>query len=95
MEGLIPYVFRAFKRKKAQRYYTHLSSGAPTAKPEDGVHRYTFVSQIEEFRDIEEEAAFGRHRKHSSMEEFTIKPSSPTEVRRFGSMRFIGCVAGI
>ncbi|KAI0530601.1 hypothetical protein KFK09_000146 [Dendrobium nobile] len=93
MEGLIPYVFRAFKRKKAMRYYSQLSTGAGTATQEDG-HRHSFLSEAEEFREVQEEA-LGGHRKHRSMEEFTIKPLSPTKERRFGSLRFMACVGGV
>lgn len=44
MEGLIPFVYRAIKRKKSRLYYKCLSSGAaPSTKAEFNANGHMFI----------------------------------------------------
>ncbi|RRT39176.1 hypothetical protein B296_00027172 [Ensete ventricosum] len=98
MEGLIPYIYRAIKRRKARKYYRSLSTGSPRWFGDADTQRFLRPAPIKLGSFHEDQ---NRHRRHRSLEDF-----SPERVggggghgrlakqTRFGSSRMFSCITG-
>ncbi|MQL73888.1 hypothetical protein Taro_006243 [Colocasia esculenta] len=97
MEGLIPYVYRAIKRRRTRRYYRCLSSGTAQLLPAP-----KFFSPPPEAARGYRGENHGPHRRHRSMEDFSeeMSPERFPEQRRLGkgssiqSNRMFACIGG-
>ncbi|KAK8962389.1 hypothetical protein KSP40_PGU004855 [Platanthera guangdongensis] len=81
MEGLIPFLLRALKRKKATRYYRCISSGAAEGSQEEG-RDYYFLVLAEQNRGETRKEFLGGRRRQRSMEELSGKPFLPEKPSR-------------
>ncbi|WOL16815.1 hypothetical protein Cni_G25603 [Canna indica] len=102
MEGLIPYIYRAIKRRRARKYYRSLSTGASQWFGMPNTHKFLRPPQIK-LGSFGEEQHVHRHRRHRSLEDFSGDPLSPErspgsrsakEMRLGSSTRMFACITG-
>jgi hypothetical protein len=108
MEGLIPMVFKALKKSRVRRQYSHLSSGV--AQSYNIADFYTseqspvyMMPSTEKIGGLHIESNGTHHRRHksvgayavgfSSAEDKRMEPS-PKQLVRFRSHRLFSCVSG-
>ena len=100
MEGLIPYIYRAIKRRKAPRYYRSMSTGASQWFGIPNTNKFLRPKPIKLGSFHEDQNG---HRRQYSSEDFSEPPFSPDKAgrhgrlvkeTRFGSSRFLACITG-
>ncbi|CAL9040068.1 unnamed protein product, partial [Musa banksii] len=97
MEGLIPYIYRAIKRRKARKYYRSLSTGSSQWFGDNNTQRFLRPPPIK-LGSFDQEQ--NRHRRHRSLEDFSSKRVGGGRGRlakqtRFGWFsRMFSCITG-
>ncbi|CAL9131213.1 unnamed protein product [Musa textilis] len=89
MEGLIPYIYRAIKRRKARKYYRSLSTGSSQWFGDANTRRFLRPAPIKLGSFHEDQNG---HRRHRSLEDFSPERVGGGHGRlakqtRFGSRR--------
>ncbi|CAL9150289.1 unnamed protein product, partial [Musa hybrid cultivar] len=97
MEGLIPYIYRAIKRRKARKYYRSLSTVSSQWFGDTNTQRFLRPPPIKLGGFHQEQ---NRHRRHRSLEDFSSKRVGGGRGRlakqtRFGWFsRMFSCITG-
>ncbi|KAJ8470335.1 hypothetical protein OPV22_024678 [Ensete ventricosum] len=83
MEGLIPYIYGAIKRRKAPRYYRSMSTGASQWFGIPNTTKFLRPTPIKLGSFHEDENG---HRRQYSLEDFSEPPFSPDKAGRHGRL---------
>ncbi|KAJ4798798.1 hypothetical protein LUZ62_050044 [Rhynchospora pubera] len=107
MEGLIPFLYNAIKRKRTRMCYRSLSTGAARGFDMSDFHhgeKLSIRSPPRTFGSYEEDENQQRHQRHSSMEDFSREryyspdrysmPTHLVKTSRSRSLRIFSCAGG-